>query len=130
MRGVLGASYAARGEYAEALTQFQQGAAVFGRISYFLAAWVRQKPRLGHRDAAHALLAELEAQEQAGNGAAAHLALLYAALGERDKAIGALTRACGRHDGDVMFIGVEPLLDPLRTDPRFGELMRTARLAR
>jgi hypothetical protein len=50
--------------------------------------------------------------------------LVYAGLGEKDKAFEWLERAYRDHSGSVRYLKVEPRLDPLRSDPRFLELMR------
>ncbi len=47
-----------------------------------------------------------------------------AQLGEIDGAIGALERAYSQRRGDMIFLEVNPLLDPLRSDPRFQDLVR------
>jgi len=51
-------------------------------------------------------------------------ALVHLALGEKEKAIDDLERAYReRADPDIVGIKVEPLLDPLRGDPRFERLV-------
>jgi len=50
------------------------------------------------------------------------LAVLYAQLRDREKAMTALNQAFKEHDNRLTEIGVEPLLTPLRTDPSFIEL--------
>ena len=52
------------------------------------------------------------------------LAVVHLALGENEKAIDDLERAY-RHRADAFTVGikVEPLLDPLRGDPRFVRLV-------
>ena len=54
-------------------------------------------------------------------------ARFYAALGEKDKAIAALKNAFEERNIDFALIKVDPLLDPLRDDPRFAELLRKVR---
>jgi TolB-like protein/DNA-binding winged helix-turn-helix (wHTH) protein len=52
------------------------------------------------------------------------LAILYARLGERDKALESLEQAYRERELPMTEIGVEPALDPLRTDVRFQSLLR------
>jgi hypothetical protein len=52
------------------------------------------------------------------------LAVLYTGLGERDLAISTLTRGIEERSEDMVFLRVEPALDPLRSDPRFRDLLR------
>ena len=50
------------------------------------------------------------------------------ALGERDRAIQLLGEAVARPSYDVVYLAVDPKLDGLRGDPRFGDLLRRAGL--
>jgi tetratricopeptide (TPR) repeat protein len=76
---------------------------------------------MGQRRKATQILQELEAARDL------HLIIgiikIYAALGDRDRAITLLDRAI--KDRSVLpFTFVDPYMDPLRTDPRFIELRR------
>lgn len=53
-----------------------------------------------------------------------YFALVYAGLGERDRAFDWLERAYQLHDGRLCFLKVEPYLDGLSRDPRFASLAR------
>jgi TolB-like protein/Flp pilus assembly protein TadD len=57
-----------------------------------------------------------------------HVAVIYAALGEKDKAFAELEKAYQEHDYLLPRIKVEPFLDPLRDDPRFKDLMQRLNL--
>jgi tetratricopeptide (TPR) repeat protein len=49
----------------------------------------------------------------------------YVQLGDKDKAFEALEQRYGRHDYNLIVYGrVDPLLDPLRSDPRWTDLVR------
>jgi tetratricopeptide (TPR) repeat protein len=52
------------------------------------------------------------------------VATSYAELGENDRAFEALSQAIERRESFVTLIKVDPLLDPLRADPRFQELIK------
>jgi hypothetical protein len=52
------------------------------------------------------------------------VALVYAGLGEKDRAFEWLERAYKDHDKSLYFLKVDPTLDPLRSDPRFQDLLR------
>jgi hypothetical protein len=47
------------------------------------------------------------------------LAILYTQLADREKAMTALSQAFKEHDLRLSEIGLEPLFNPLRTDPSF-----------
>jgi DNA-binding winged helix-turn-helix (wHTH) protein/Flp pilus assembly protein TadD len=56
------------------------------------------------------------------------LALMYVALGDNEEAFTWLEKACDEHSHWVLFLGVEPMLDPLRADARFAPLLERAGL--
>lgn len=51
-------------------------------------------------------------------------ALVYAGLGERDSCFAWLDRGYREHDEGVMWIGVDPAMATMRSDPRYGVLAR------
>jgi len=51
------------------------------------------------------------------------LAVLYTGLGERDLAFSCLMHGIEERSEDMVFLKVEPALDPLRSDPRFKKLL-------
>jgi len=52
------------------------------------------------------------------------MALGYAALGEKEQAVGYLKAAVDTHDGLLDRVYTDPGMDPLRSDPRFQEILR------
>jgi len=52
------------------------------------------------------------------------IALVLAGLGEKDQAFARLEQAYQAHDGSLILLQVNPLLDPLRSDARFQDLVR------
>ena len=57
------------------------------------------------------------------------MAMICARLGDKDKAIEWLTKARTDHDDFLALSTVSPALDPLRSDPRFQDLLRSIGLA-
>ena len=53
-----------------------------------------------------------------------NLALVYAGLGQKDKAFVHLTNAYEEDERSLAVPKVEPLVDNLRADPRFEALLR------
>jgi adenylate cyclase len=51
-------------------------------------------------------------------------ALVYAGLGDRDRALDWLNRARQAHSASIIWLRTEPMLDGLRGDPRFAALIR------
>jgi TolB-like protein/DNA-binding winged helix-turn-helix (wHTH) protein/Flp pilus assembly protein TadD len=117
----LGYIYAAKGQYLEAIAAYQEGVKL-GDDSpdtqiYLGAAYAKA----GEREKALQILKRLEARKEYVSGA---LAALYIALGERERALACLERAYETHDNQLMFLRIDPNLDPLRDDPRFQDLLR------
>jgi hypothetical protein len=48
----------------------------------------------------------------------------YAALGEKDRAFNWLEKAYEKRDFFLPTLAVNPYMDPLRSDPRFQDLLR------
>ena len=65
-----------------------------------------------------------------GYGTSYGMAILHARLGEKDRAVESLERAFTERELPMTEIGVEPALDPLRTDIRFQSLLRRVGLTR
>ena len=57
------------------------------------------------------------------------LALAYAGMNNKDQAFGWLQKACSEHSSAVTALKVDPVYDPLRSDPRFQDLLRRVGLA-
>jgi TolB-like protein/DNA-binding winged helix-turn-helix (wHTH) protein/Tfp pilus assembly protein PilF len=56
---------------------------------------------------------------------ATSMAIIYGALGQKDEAFALLNKGLTSRDGaDLLAIKVHPFFDPLRSDPRFAEVLR------
>jgi TolB-like protein/Flp pilus assembly protein TadD len=77
--------------------------------------------KMGQHANAEAELAKLKAN---GDAAAFQYATIYAQWGNTPKAIEWLETALRMRDPGLAWLKVEPLLDPLRKEPRFQALMR------
>ena len=62
--------------------------------------------------------------QRRGEGHSAPLAYVYAGLGEHDQAIEWLERAREKRDDALTYLAVLSCFDPLRSDPRFQDLLR------
>jgi len=83
------------------------------------------KAQSGDEEAAIRMLAELEELSQHRNVHPYWRALLYLSVENRDEAIRWLEQTVADREGDdIAWIKVEPLLDPLRGDPRFEALVQ------
>jgi serine/threonine-protein kinase len=82
--------------------------------------------RMGRRREAIEMVRKIEKDGAIGGDEFA-LASIYSALGDRDHAIAALERGV-RQRSLLAIVFRDPRLDPLRSDPRFQELLRRAGL--
>lgn len=80
--------------------------------------------RAGNRERALELVTETERK----GGSLKEIALVYAALGEIDRAFEYLDRAYELDPAELGLIASDPSADPLRDDPRFEALLRKLRL--
>ncbi len=53
-----------------------------------------------------------------------NIAFIYTSLGDKDQAFFWLDKAFDERESKLKDIKVEPIFDPLRSDPRFAELVR------
>lgn len=58
------------------------------------------------------------------------IAILYAQLGEKSKALDSLEKAYEQRSLSMTELAIEPAFDPIRTDPRFQTLLRRVGLAK
>ena len=63
-------------------------------------------------------------QESMGDSGHFQYAEVYAQQGRKDEAIAALESAWQANDTGLTAIKVDPMLDPLRSDPRFSAIVR------
>ncbi len=86
--------------------------------------------RAGRRDESLKQLRELKARAAREYVSPVSLARVYIGLGDKEQALVWLRKAYGERSAYLVNIGVHPAYDPLRSDPRFDELLRGIGLAR
>jgi DNA-binding winged helix-turn-helix (wHTH) protein/tetratricopeptide (TPR) repeat protein len=84
--------------------------------------------RAGRLDQAREVVAAIEAQAAATYVPPVDLALLHAAIGDRDRALDWLERGHRERGRWLELMAVLPPADPLRDQPRFKHLLRSMRL--
>jgi serine/threonine-protein kinase len=124
----LGHTYGAQGKHAEAVAAYTQAMALGLDTPATQAFLGAAAAKAGDRARAQAILERLRSSKD--RGSAAELALLLTALGEREQAFASLEVAYRDRDTQLQYLGVEPGFDPLRSDPRFADLVRRVGLTR
>ncbi|MFN2599074.1 MAG: tetratricopeptide repeat protein, partial [Pyrinomonadaceae bacterium] len=84
----------------------------------------------GHAEEARAILRDLVAKREREWVTPYEIGVVYALADQRDEAFQWLTRAAREHAVGFAFAAVDPMLDSLRSDSRFDDLLRSANLAR
>jgi len=84
---------------------------------------------IGRAAKARKELLELQRLQSQGKHLAYVISIVYAGLGDRDQAFHWLDVAYEAHDGVLILLKTDPTMDPLRSDPRFAELLRRMNLA-
>ena len=79
---------------------------------------------MGRRGEALKVLEELTNLSERGYVDGYHLATAHLGLGDHEKAIDWLEYAFDEGSISVAFLGVDPVWDPLRSEPRFQNLLR------
>ena len=80
--------------------------------------------RMGETDEARRILQELHELSRETYVAPDKFAIIYAALGENDRAFEWLERASEAHSAGMMWLRGFPEYDSIRSDPRFEALLR------
>jgi TolB-like protein/predicted Zn-dependent protease len=120
----LGASYEQKLMFQEALTEFQACVALSGGNPLYLAAVGEAYGRLGRRDEALKIIGELQEGPRDRYVSPSDIALIYIALGDNDQAFSLMEKAYEQRDASLVWSKVAPEVDPLRSDPRFQDLLR------
>ena len=120
----LGVVYEANGMHDEAIKQFEKAIAIGGRTSGVLALLAHAYATSGRQAEAQKILAELHEVSKQAYVSSYDLAILYVGLGDKDRALEQLNKSYEDRAGFIIYLNVEPLFDPLRSDPRFTELVR------
>jgi len=118
---MLGMALLAHHRPEEAIPVLKKAVSISDRDPGIVDVLARAYAEAGRRSDALRLLAELRKGKQAG--AAGGLVNAYVGLHEYDQAFAALAVAYEEKSNILQWLKVNPLLDPLRDDPRFKDLL-------
>ncbi len=119
----LGSAYREKKMYAEALDQFSQGRKLSGDRPAMIALYGHALAVSGDAAGARKALADLQHVAQSRYVSSLYFAAIYAGLGENRTALDWLDRAYKEHNDRLVYLGADPMADPLRSDPRFTQLL-------
>ncbi len=107
-----------------ALAALQDGVTASHRAPMMLGALGHAYASAGNHDEAQKVLDELGGLSQRRYGSPIWSALIYIGLGANDVAFAELEKAYEERSGWLVFLGVDPGFDRLRSDARFVDLIR------
>jgi TolB-like protein/tetratricopeptide (TPR) repeat protein len=119
----LGTSLFAKGDEAGGLEELKIANAMehtphlVGVLGYYYA-------KAGHKDEARKALAELEEMSKHRFVASYWMAAVHAGLGENDEAFSWLEKSYNERSWWMMFLKMDPIMEPLHTDPRYSEMIK------
>ena len=115
--------YESLGMYNEAIALSEESMKTHLSDQYFLFYAGYAYAKTGRREKAEDAIAKLRDLEKTQPGEPYIFAALYAGLGEKDNDFVELERSFNERDYYVPFLRVDPLMDPLRDDPHFADLI-------
>jgi TolB-like protein/DNA-binding winged helix-turn-helix (wHTH) protein/Tfp pilus assembly protein PilF len=122
----LGRAYMTQGKFESAIAQLQKAVALNHHQPMLVGALAHVHARAGHRDEALKLVSELARIEKEKVGYVSPFGMIwaYAGLADNDQAFAWLEKAYEERYDRMVWLNVDPLLDPLRADARFSNLVR------
>jgi Flp pilus assembly protein TadD len=112
----------------EAVAELQEAVKLSGGSPTCIANLARAYAASGERSEAVKLLSDLKKRSNPGHSSASEIAVIYASLGDTDQAMTWLEK--GYEERFNPGVLLRPGFDPLRSDPRFEDLVRRVGLPR
>ena len=120
----LGQAYEQLGKYKEATAEMRKAVDLSGRRVMVLSALGHILAVSGDRQGALQVLAEFQKASRQRFVPAFDSAMIYAGIGEKDRTFALLEKAYQENSSWLFNMNHDPRLAPLRSDPRFRELVR------
>jgi tetratricopeptide (TPR) repeat protein len=120
----LGLAYSMKDQHQEAVAALEKSVALAPESSELVAQLALAHGRAGQADTARSGLATLRERSRSQHVSPFSFALIHTSLGESQAALEWLEEAYKEHDWYLCVLKIEPIFDPLRSDPRFQDLLR------
>jgi DNA-binding winged helix-turn-helix (wHTH) protein/TolB-like protein/Tfp pilus assembly protein PilF len=120
----LGRAYEQNKLYEMAISELEQAVSLSGGDAYYKGSLGHAYAMSNNRDQAHSLLRDLEERSQQQYVPAYAIALVYAGIGDNDRALNWLQKALEDRSTSMVFLQADPELSSLHSDPRFEQLSR------
>jgi len=120
----LGFALIANDQPEEAIPVLEKALSVSERSPGVMGVLIRAYAHSGRRSDALRVLEELKKRSQTGYVPAGAFVNAYLGLGDNEQAFAWMERAYQERSNLLQFLKVHPFFDPLRSDPRFANLVR------
>jgi tetratricopeptide (TPR) repeat protein len=120
----LAQAYEQKRAYQEAITELNRARPISADWSWIVADLGYVDALLGKRPEAEKIIQELKERTAREYIDPVLIAYIYIALGDKDEAFAWMDKAYRERSGMICWLQIEPKFDPLRSDPRFVELVR------
>jgi len=124
----LGSAYREKKMYMDALEQFSKGLKVSRDHPAMIALYGHALALSGDTAGARRALADLQRLAKSRYVSALYFAGIYTGLGEKSMALDWLDKAYKERNDRLVYLNVDPMADPLRSEPRFQDLMKRLHL--
>jgi TolB-like protein/DNA-binding winged helix-turn-helix (wHTH) protein/Flp pilus assembly protein TadD len=121
---LLGLSYRGKGLFKEAIAEHEKNVALFPESPLHLGHLGYTYGLAGKKAQALKVIEQLKEWSKRRYVAPYDIALVYIGLGEKDQAFAWLEKAYQAHSNDMSNLKADPTFDPVRSDPRFQDLLR------
>jgi tetratricopeptide (TPR) repeat protein len=120
----LGLGYEAQGKFGEAIDEFKLTVKLSPKNLTLLGNLARLYAVAGKKAEARRTFAQVQELSKNQYFPPLQFGIIYAALGEKDQAFAWLDKAYEERNANLVALSSAPWFDPLRSDPRFDELVR------
>ncbi len=122
---VLGQAYERKGEFEMAISELKKAASISPNSPLMLGALGHAYAVAGNTTDAEKLRDDLIRRSNQQYVSPFYVALIFTGLKENEKALDWLDKAYQDRSNPLIFLKVDPELDPLRSSPRFQDLQRS-----
>ena len=123
-----GVAYAERHRFEEAIANLERAVALDNSATV-LALQAHVLARAGRKDQARTVIRQLEERFRDGYFCPYEIGHVYVSLGEFDTAVDWFRKGVSDRADCMVLLGIEPWIDPFRSDPRYALLLRDIGLA-
>jgi len=120
----LGGAYLQQGLFPEGITELRAASEISGGSHLYLALLAHAYGLVGDKAQAQKILDQLKEQSARSYVSSYSIAEVCLALDDRNQAFDWLEKAYEERARALVMLKVEPKVDPLRSDPRFQDLLR------